>query len=191
VARILVVYYSRTGTTRLVAEQVANALGADIEEVSDRANRMGRLGYFRSLFEGTFRRRSEIGPPVHELETYDLVLLGSPVWTGSVSSPVRSFIRRHRDRMKAVGFFCTCGGWRGEQAVEQMARESSKHPVARLVLRNAEVSRGAAGPKVRDYVERIRQAEREEAFGREARGEHHVVDVGVLDPSGRSAMGGT
>jgi len=188
--RILVVYYSRTGTTRQVAEELARALDADLEAISDPAHRLGRLGYLRSLFEGTFRRLTPIGPRVHDVRSYDLVLLGSPVWTASLSSPVRSFLRLHGGRLQAVGFFCTCGGWKPERALAQMAREARKEPVASLVLKNKVVSRGEAGPAIRDYVDRIRRVEREEALRGEARGQHHVVDVPVGDPRGRSAMNG-
>ena len=46
--KVLVVYYSRTGNTRFVAETIAQSLEADIEEIKDRKNRMGIFGFLRA-----------------------------------------------------------------------------------------------------------------------------------------------
>ena len=45
---VLVVYFSRTGHTRVLAEGIARALGADLEEIRDRTDRTGLLGWLRS-----------------------------------------------------------------------------------------------------------------------------------------------
>jgi flavodoxin len=44
-SKVLVVYYSRTGATRTLAEALAKALQADIEPIIDRKNRSGIFGY--------------------------------------------------------------------------------------------------------------------------------------------------
>ena len=46
--KALVVYYSRTGNTKHVAEMIAGALKADLEELVDKRGREGFLGYLRS-----------------------------------------------------------------------------------------------------------------------------------------------
>ena len=53
--RVLVVYYSRTGNTRFVAEAVAQSLEADIEEIKDGKNRMGIFGFLRCGYEAIFK----------------------------------------------------------------------------------------------------------------------------------------
>ena len=47
-AKVLVVYYSRTGTTRSLASALAKMLAADLEEICDCSNREGPGGYLRS-----------------------------------------------------------------------------------------------------------------------------------------------
>jgi len=54
--KILVVFFSRTGTTRGVAEGIARATGADLEELREARSRLGILGWLRSGYEGTYRR---------------------------------------------------------------------------------------------------------------------------------------
>lgn len=51
--RSLVVYYSRTGNTRYVAEKIATEFNADLEEIIDKKNRSGSLGYAISRLDAT------------------------------------------------------------------------------------------------------------------------------------------
>ncbi len=46
--KTLVVYYSRTGNTKLIGDELAAVLGADVEELKDRDDRSGRMGYIRA-----------------------------------------------------------------------------------------------------------------------------------------------
>lgn len=50
---------------------------------------------------------AEILPLLHELQDYDLVLFGTPVWAGHVSSPVRACLDAQRNSLRRVAFFCT------------------------------------------------------------------------------------
>ena len=46
--KILVVYFTRTNTTKKIAETLGNKLGADVEELKDNKNWSGPLGYLRA-----------------------------------------------------------------------------------------------------------------------------------------------
>jgi hypothetical protein len=60
--RILVVYYSRSGTTRKIAEAFSEALACDLEEIVEDKSRAGSFGYIRSLVEARQKRPSVIVP---------------------------------------------------------------------------------------------------------------------------------
>lgn len=156
-ARTLVVYYSRTGATKRAATEIATALNADIEELVDPAKRSGIFGYLRCVVAGTFRTLAHIEGVKHDPADYDVVVVGTPVWNASMSSPVRRFLRRHRGDMKAVAFFSVCADRGGHRTVREMEREAGKVPVAVLVLDELDVSvLGAAAPGFRGFVERVR-----------------------------------
>ena len=137
--RILVAFYSRTGNTTAIAESIAAALGADLEPIIDHTRRSGPLGYLRSGFDAFFHRPADIGPAVHDPTAYDLVIVGTPIWNVSLSSPVRSYLRGHRKAMPAVAFFCTCGGMGIERVFAQMAKVCGKQPAATLAVRESEM----------------------------------------------------
>ena len=58
--KALVVYYSRTGNTRAVAERIAQELGAEIEEVLDKKKRSGALGFLLGGKDATMGNKTEI-----------------------------------------------------------------------------------------------------------------------------------
>src|SRR5690606_19250759 len=114
---ILLAYYSRTGYTRKVAMEIAEACGCDVEEIRDRVGRSGPIGYARSVFEAASRFDTLLQPGERDPADYPLVIVGTPVWFWNLSSPVRTWVRRHRPRLRDVAFFCTCGSSGGTRAL--------------------------------------------------------------------------
>jgi hypothetical protein len=70
-SRILVVYYSRSGTTRKIAEALSEALTCDLEEIVEDTSRSGLFGYMRSLVEARQKRPSMIVPAKREVSSYE------------------------------------------------------------------------------------------------------------------------
>ena len=138
-SRILVVYFSRTGTVRGVGRRLATLLAADVEEIEDRTDRTGWRGFARSGYEARTRRLAAIEPSLHDPAAYDLVVVGTPVWFSSLSSPVRAYLRRHRGKLRATAFFYTCGGNGTRRVLDQMREESAIEPVAQLAVRQDDV----------------------------------------------------
>lgn len=103
--KILVIHYSRTGTTKRVAEDIARNLQADIEQISTADNRMGFFGYLQCGFEATFRRLAKIDTTKNDPALFDLVVVGTPIWSFNVSSPARTFLRQNKGKIKRVAFF--------------------------------------------------------------------------------------
>jgi flavodoxin len=153
--RTLLVYYSRTGTTRLVAESIAAALPCDVEEIEDTRNRRGIFGYFRAGFDAFFRRLTVLKPLHYDPAPYDLVIVGTPTWNTSLSAPVRTYLTLHKARMRHVAFFCTCRGVGAQRVLHQMAEACGMRPIDVLELREDEVRLGAHQPRVRDFVQSI------------------------------------
>jgi flavodoxin len=155
-AKALVVYYSRTGATRRVAEELARQLGADLERIQDVRGRSGIFGFARSGREAIQRHLPEIREPALDPGQYQLVVLGTPVWAGTMSSPMRTYITRNRDRLRQVAFFCTQGGENTGRTFAEMAEVCGRSAAATLSLRRETVLKGAAGPPIGDFADRLR-----------------------------------
>jgi flavodoxin len=148
---VLVVYYSRTGNTRRVAEAIADKLHADIEVLRDTDERRGVAGFLRSGFQVISGKRARLEPVTSDLLEYDLVVIGSPIW-GSLSVPVRTYLEDHRGRFKRVGFFVTHGGSGEEKAFRVMRRLTGREPLATLEVKESELVSGAWAGKVSAFA---------------------------------------
>jgi len=93
--KTLVVYYSLTGKTDVVAQALAKELGADVRRVEDAAKPSGAWWFMISGSISAMRGvASEIKPIDTGFQDYDRVFVGSPVWAGSPSTPINAFIAK-------------------------------------------------------------------------------------------------
>jgi len=154
--KTLILYYSRTGVTKKVAEILKEKLGAELETVVDTVNRQGVLGYLKSGKEATLKISPEISPLVNQPENFDLVIVGTPVWAFTMASPVRTMLERYKGQIKRAAFFRTQGGAGSEKTFPQMAEILGQSPVAELVLLTKEVASGQAMEKMEKFVQALK-----------------------------------
>ena len=154
-SKVLVLYFSRTGYTEKVAERLAERCGAEREAIREPRERLGLLAYIRSAREALKKQPAEILPLVHEPDHYDIVLFGTPVWAGHVSSPVRACLDAHKSGLRRVAFFCTQGGSGADRVLAEMAEICGKQPVTTLVVSDAEIKRDSFGSKIDRFIEAL------------------------------------
>lgn len=152
----LVVFYSRTGLTRKVGESISDLLQCEREEISDKKNRDGFAGYLSSAMDALLKKKADIKEPAKDPAKYDLVIVGTPVWGMDVSSPVRSYLFRHRGRFKEVAFFAT-GGMGSSRAFKEMELICGKKPLAVTVIAQRDRADGEGVSKIKEYVEEIKR----------------------------------
>jgi NAD(P)H-dependent FMN reductase len=154
--RILVIYYSRTGYTRRIAEKVAELVDADLEEISEDRTRKGIVEFFRSAIEAYRARPARIHQPKRQPQDYDLVVFGSPVWAGHVSSPMLGYLDAHWTKITDHAVFFTVGGSDGAVALAQFAEAAGKKPKAELILTDKEIDTGTHRLLVEQFAERLK-----------------------------------
>ena len=113
---ILVVYFSATGTTKRVAEKIADLTGGDLYEIvpanpysdadlnwNDRSSRSTKEMDDPSA-------RPEIGSKDISLDKYKTIYLGYPIWWGDAPRIMSTFVEKYNFDEKKVIPFCTSGG---------------------------------------------------------------------------------
>lgn len=110
--RNLIVYFTRTGNTRHIAHIIAAFAGGRVLELQTVD------AYPADYYECVEQSKIEIGngycPPLKEfeldMEDYDTVFIGSPIWCGTFAPAVNTFLMEHDLSGKVVIPFCTHGG---------------------------------------------------------------------------------
>ena len=131
--KTLVVYYSRTGHTRKLGNEIAAALEADVEELKDDVSRSGPVGFVKSGREAKAGTLVNLDPLSHEPSSYDLAVIGTPVWARTMSSSIRTFLLNNDLGSTKVAWFCTVGASSKSfmtSCFEAMTDESGRTPVA-------------------------------------------------------------
>lgn len=123
-----VVYFSRSGNTALAARHLANRLDADLYALEVRDYALGARGLVRSALGADAHRNDpaelpDIRPRTIDLEHYDTVWLGSPVWFYSPAPPIWAFVEHNRFDGKHVVLFNT---YNSNFGAEQIAAFKAK-----------------------------------------------------------------
>ena len=114
--KILVAYFSATGTTKGVAEHIANGLNADIYEiVPEDPYTEADLNYNDNNSRTTIEMndpnaRPAISGSVENMEQYDIIFVGYPIWWGEAPRIVSTFMESYDFSGKTIVPFCTSGG---------------------------------------------------------------------------------
>ncbi len=134
--KTLVVYYSRTGATRSIAEELAQSLDAEIAEITSPRFHLGPFGYFRAGFDSVRGKLPPIDAPALDFGVYDLVLVGAPIWTSYPALPVRSFFAGAQSLGRETALFFTCEGHSPVQAAVDEVRRLWPHTVKDAIAVN-------------------------------------------------------
>ena len=111
----LVVYYSIGGNTRAIAKKVAQALKADIAEIRTAKTYPDDHDVLVSLGKKEVESGyiPQILPLSVNVDAYDTIIIGTPVWWYSFAPAVKTFLSRQKWKGKKVYPFATFGGWLG------------------------------------------------------------------------------
>lgn len=124
--KTLVVYFSATGTTKGVAEQIASVTGAETYEITAAQPYTSEdLDYNDNNSRSTKEQndktvRPEIGSEKINLDGYDRIFIGFPIWWGEEPRIMDTFVESYDFNGKTVIPFCTSGSSSIDNAAENL-----------------------------------------------------------------------
>lgn len=121
--KTLVLYYSQTGATKAVAEELQKKLGCDMDSIVAVNPYDGDYGQTieRWKQEKNDSAKVEIKPLNVNLDEYDTIFLGFPIWGGTYALPMESFLADNKLNGKNVVTFATFGSGGIEKATLDVA----------------------------------------------------------------------
>ena len=125
----LVVFYTRTGTTKRIGEEIAAALGADVDEIVDQKSRKGPIRWLKAGRDAMQQNLTDITIQ-QSPEDYDVIIIGTPIWSGKMTPAVRTYLTNYQFTNKKVAFFTTQDS---DDAVKTMIEMESMVPSSEVI----------------------------------------------------------
>jgi len=121
--KTLVVYYSKTGTTKKVARAVAEKIGCDTDELQ---------------YDEKAKTISHSCDP----SGYERVVLLAPVWAFSLAEPMKIYVAKHKANIRKYDLIVTCGGLGLRGCVKNCEAAIGRQPEKALKFRSKQVKLG-------------------------------------------------
>jgi flavodoxin len=101
-----IVYFSHTGNNALLAQKISSEMGADLFRITEPKKR----SMFKIMLDIALNRTPRINDLKIDWSKYDFVVLLSPIWTGRIAHPMKSFIKKSRGKLVNYAFLSLCVG---------------------------------------------------------------------------------
>ena len=151
--KTLVAYLTRSGNTRVIAGTLQRALGADLFEI--RPVRPYPEDYEQHVAQAMRERDRGFEPPlagkVDNIAAYGTIFLGFPIWGETAPPPIRSFLKAHDLRGKALRPFITHGGYGVGSSPAVLASHATGAAIEELFVMEADQERRTLN-QVRDWL---------------------------------------
>jgi len=105
----LVVYYSRKGSNKFLAQKIAADTRSDIEELKPLGN-----SFFSIIISSLFKTSVPLRKISADIASYDSVYVCGPIYMGQLISPLSTFLKKYKSVISKLHFVTCCGG--GEAA---------------------------------------------------------------------------
>lgn len=142
---VAVVYFSRSGNTRLAAQYLADRLKADLFELAADDYQLGVWGWINSMRDAR-GHRAALSSSAVDLSKYRTVYLGSPIWLYSPAPPIWEFVSKQRFDGKRVVLFNTYNSTFERRFIEEFKASVLKQGA--VAFEHRAVRRGRMGQQV-------------------------------------------
>ena len=121
----LVVYYSLSGNTEEAAKKIAEKSGADLLKLQTKKNMP--KSFAAQLFVGggqvILNHIPELLPYEKDVDAYDEIILGSPIWNSKGVPAVNAFLKNENTAKKVTALFFLSGGGDTKKGLEAITKK--------------------------------------------------------------------
>ena len=120
-SKTLIVYYSRTGNVKLLAQKAAQLLSADVEELKDHSKWSGSMGGVRRFRRALIKGDTTLSATTYDPKSYNKILVFTPNWGPALAPAVRTYLKQNKDSIPelslvVLGAFSDASGAKEEVA---------------------------------------------------------------------------
>lgn len=154
--KVLVAYFSWSGNTRSVANQIAELTDGKLFEIQTTTPypEEYRLCTEVAKKEKEANARPELKTKVDNINTYDVIFVGYPNWWGTAPMAIWTFLENYNFSGKTVIPFCTHGGGGEQNCFKDFVKHTEKATIKKGFLINGG-SANSARTKVEKWLHEI------------------------------------
>lgn len=155
-----IVYYSLQGNIRYVSGKVAAGTGADLIELIP-VKAYPDKGMIKFIWGGsavTFKKKPDLKPYSFNASDYDLVILATPVWAGTFTPPLRTFLEDNDLAGKKIAVIASSAGGDSAKCINALKDLSKADAlVAQLSLVDPKDKPSEANDKlIEDFISKVK-----------------------------------
>lgn len=117
-----IIFYSRTGNTRTVAEVIAETFDFHLQEITDLKDRSGFFGFIGGMIDVRKSPITTISPETVSVDEYDVLFIGSPIWGMKFAPAITTFLEGTDFTGKKVILFTTTSSRMKQTAFDQYSQ---------------------------------------------------------------------
>lgn len=155
--KVLIIYYSWTGNNKEIAQLLRGELDCDIEKISEiNTPRIGPLGYMVNGVKAALKMSVKIKEIKNNPGNYDLIVLVTPFWAGTLPPATRVFLLGNKKKLKRIALLSISGtGIANEKVMGEIENLLGKKLSASLLLNEEEFKDGKFKKKFNYFVREV------------------------------------
>ncbi len=155
-ADTLIICYSYTGTSRILAQLLSAQQGWPVGEVIELQSRAGAGGTVRCILDSLLRRQPPISYQGPDPARFDNVVLVSPIWMYRLAGPMRTFVASRAEVLEQVALISVMGSAGAVNAVAEVVSLLDDVAVEATAFTSREVLDGSCAQRLQAFGDRLR-----------------------------------
>ncbi len=160
--KTIVIYYSYGSHTKMIAERIAEELNCDILKIIPKVPYSD--DYQTVVDETEDNLQSKKTPEIEDininLEDYDKIILGTPVWWYTITPPIRTFLKKYDLSGKIIYPFATNAGWLGStfEEIKELVKGNIKKELSiKFSTDHAENKLITNNREIEEWIKRVKE----------------------------------
>lgn len=155
--KTLIIYYSFDGNTKFIAQSIQKEISCDLLELKP-SNEIKTHGFMKFFWGGKQVLMKET-PALLEYNTqfddYDLIIIGTPVWSYTFAPPLRTFFTKKHFLNKKVALYCSHEGGMKNTFMKMEKELLGNQIVGRLDFNNRIENQEACKQKAQEWIQQL------------------------------------
>jgi hypothetical protein len=153
VSKTLIIFYSKTGHVKLLAQKAAELLDADMEELIDHSRWTGIDGFFRRARRAIKRGTTELDATRYDPKNYNKIVVLSPIWASTITPAVRTYLKDHNTSIRELSLI-VMGGFTDDPSISKEEVDSMGFKL-NGILGLLEKNKSDNLIKLKEFIEKI------------------------------------